>query len=111
LCIIVGIVVAIFWGDRRWVARGGEPGTVLDVAVWAVPFGLIGGRLYHVATDWQKYFAAGADPVDALKIWQGGLGIWGAVALGGVGAWIGCRRRGVPLPALGDAVAPAILLA
>ncbi|MDO2379640.1 prolipoprotein diacylglyceryl transferase, partial [Rhodococcus electrodiphilus] len=46
LCIIVGIVVAIFWGDRRWVARGGEPGTVLDVAVWAVPFGLIGGRLY-----------------------------------------------------------------
>ncbi|WP_407107155.1 prolipoprotein diacylglyceryl transferase [Rhodococcus aetherivorans] len=111
LCIIVGIVVAIFWGDRRWIARGGEPGTVLDIAVWAVPFGLIGGRLYHVATDWQKYFGEGADPLDALKIWQGGLGIWGAVALGGVGAWIGCRRRGVPLPALGDAVAPAILLA
>lgn len=111
LCIIVGIVVAIWWGDRRWVARGGQPGTVLDVAVWAVPFGLIGGRLYHVLTDWQKYFGAGASPVDALKIWQGGLGIWGAVALGAVGAWIGCRRRGIPLPAFGDALAPPILLA
>jgi len=111
LCIIVGIVVAIVWGDRRWVARGGEKGTVLDIAVWAVPFGLIGGRLYHVATDWQKYFGDGADPIDALKIWEGGLGIWGAVAFGAVGAWIGCRRRGIPLPAFGDALAPAILLA
>ncbi|MDV7356234.1 prolipoprotein diacylglyceryl transferase [Rhodococcus sp. NPDC019627] len=111
LFIIVGIVVAIFWGDRRWVARGGEKGTVLDIAIWAVPFGLIGGRLYHVLTDWPTYFGEGGDPVDALKIWQGGLGIWGAVALGGVGAWIGCRRRGIPLPALGDAVAPPILLA
>ncbi|NLU61300.1 prolipoprotein diacylglyceryl transferase [Rhodococcus sp. HNM0563] len=111
LCIIVGIIVAIWWGDRRWVARGGRAGTVLDIAVWAVPFGLIGGRLYHVATDWQKYFGEGADPIDALKIWEGGLGIWGAVAFGAVGAWIGCRRRGIPLPAFGDALAPAILLA
>ena len=111
LFIIVGIVVAIVWGDRRWVARGGDKGTVLDIAIWAVPFGLIGGRLYHVMTDWPTYFGEGGDPVDALKVWQGGLGIWGAVALGGVGAWIGCRRRGIPLPALGDAVAPAILLA
>lgn len=111
LCIIVGIVVAIVWGDRRWVARGGEKGTVLDIAVWAVPFGLIGGRLYHVLTDWPTYFGEGGSPVDALKIWQGGLGIWGAVALGAVGAWIGCRRRGIPLPAFGDALAPAIILA
>ncbi|MFC9554133.1 prolipoprotein diacylglyceryl transferase [Rhodococcus sp. NPDC056960] len=111
LFIIVGIIVAIVWGDRRWVARGGEKGTVLDIAIWAVPFGLIGGRLYHVMTDWPTYFAEGGHPVDALKVWQGGLGIWGAVALGGVGAWIGCRRRGIPLPALGDAIAPAILLA
>lgn len=111
LCILLGIAVALIWGDRRWVARGGQPGAVLDIAVWAVPFGLIGGRLYHVLTDWQTYFGEGADPLDALKIWQGGLGIWGAVALGGVGAWIGCRRRGIPLPAFGDAVAPPILLA
>lgn len=111
LFIILGIVVAIVWGDRRWVARGGDKGTVLDVAVWAVPFGLIGGRIYHVITDAPTYFGEGGNPVDALKIWQGGLGIWGAVFLGGVGAWIACRRRGIPLPAFGDAVAPGILLA
>ncbi|MFD4293902.1 prolipoprotein diacylglyceryl transferase [Rhodococcus sp. NPDC058505] len=111
LCIIAGIVVAVVWGDRRWVARGGEKGTVLDVAIWAVPFGLVGGRLYHVLTDWSTYFGEGGSPADALKIWQGGLGIWGAVALGAVGAWIGCRRMGVSVAALGDAIAPAVLLA
>lgn len=111
LCIIAGIIVAIVWGDRRWVARGGEKGTVLDIAVWAVPFGLIGGRLYHVLTDWPQYFGEGGTPIDALKVWNGGLGIWGAVFLGGVGAWIGCRRRGIPVAALGDAIAPGVLLA
>ena len=111
LCIIAGIVVAVTWGERRLVARGGEPGAVVDVAVFAVPFGLVGGRLYHVATDWETYFGPGGHAVDALKIWQGGLGIWGAIALGGVGAWIGCRRRGIPLPFFADAVAPAIVTA
>jgi len=111
LCIIAGIIVAVLWGDRRFVARGGKPGIVADVAVFAVPFGLVGGRLYHVATDWHTYFGPAGNPIDALKIWQGGLGIWGAVALGGVGAWIGCRRRGVPLPVFADAVAPGIVVA
>jgi phosphatidylglycerol---prolipoprotein diacylglyceryl transferase len=111
LMIIIGIVVAVFVGERRWVARGGTPNVVVDVAVWAVPFGLVGGRLYHVITDYQRYFVAGKDPIDALKIWEGGLGIWGAIVLGGVGAWIGCRRRGVSLPAFADAVAPGIALA
>jgi prolipoprotein diacylglyceryl transferase len=76
-----------------------------------VPFGLVGGRLYHVVTDHQLYFGEGRNPIDALKIWNGGLGIWGAIALGAVGAWIGCRRMGVPLPAWADAVAPGIALA
>jgi prolipoprotein diacylglyceryl transferase len=111
LCIIAGILVAVLWGERRFVARGGEPGTVTDVAVFAVPFGLVGGRLYHVLTDWQTYFGPGGNPVDALRIWNGGLGIWGAIALGAVGAWIGCRRRGVPLPFFADAVAPGIVTA
>ncbi len=109
--IIIGIIVAIAWGNRRWVARGGEPETVTEVAVFAVPFGLIGGRLYHVITDNELYFGPGKHPIDALKIWDGGLGIWGAVLLGGVGAWIGCRRRGIPLPAFGDAIAPGIIVA
>lgn len=111
LCIIAGIVVAIWWGERRWQARGGQRGTVTDVAVFAVPFGLVGGRLYHVATDWPKYFGPSGHPIDALKIWQGGLGIWGAIALGSLGAWIACRRRGIPLAALADAVAPGIVVA
>jgi prolipoprotein diacylglyceryl transferase len=111
LCIIAGIVVAVLWGERRFVARGGQPGTVTDIAVFAVPFGLVGGRLYHVATDWQTYFGPGGDPLGALKIWQGGLGIWGAIALGAVGAWIGCRRRGIPLGFFADAVAPGIVAA
>ena len=112
LCIIAGIVAALLIGDRRWTARGGEPGVIYDIALWAVPFGLIGGRLYHVLTDWKTYFGpGGAGPGAALRIWEGGLGIWGAVALGAVGAWIACRRRGIPLPAFGDAVAPGIVLA
>jgi len=112
LFIIVGIVVALVIGDRRWEARGGQRGVIYDIALWAVPFGLVGGRLYHLATDWRTYFGpGGAGLAAALRIWDGGLGIWGAVALGGVGAWIACRRRGIPLPAFGDAIAPGIILA
>jgi prolipoprotein diacylglyceryl transferase len=112
LFIIIGIVAALLIGDRRWVARGGERGVIYDIALWAVPFGLIGGRLYHLATDWRTYFGeGGAGLLAALRIWDGGLGIWGAVALGGVGAWIACRRRGIPLPAFADAIAPGIVLA
>ncbi|QNJ90408.1 prolipoprotein diacylglyceryl transferase [Mycolicibacterium fluoranthenivorans] len=112
LCIIAGIVAALIIGDRRWVARGGEQGVIYDVALLAVPFGLVGGRLYHVMTDWKTYFGdGGAGLGAAFRIWDGGLGIWGAVALGAVGAWIACRMRGIPLPAFGDAVAPGIILA
>jgi len=111
LCIIVGIVVAIWWGERRWVARGGTKGAITDIAVITVLFGLVGGRLYHVITDYQLYFGAGNNPLDVFKIYDGGLGIWGAIALGGVGAWIGCRRKGIPLPAVADAIAPGIVTA
>jgi prolipoprotein diacylglyceryl transferase len=111
LCIIAGIVLAVWLGERRWVARGGKPGQIGDIAVWAVPFGIVGGRLYHVITDNGKYFGEGQDPVSALYIWQGGLGIWGAIALGGVGAWIGARRAGIRFLPLADALAPAIVLA
>lgn len=111
LCIILGIALALWIGERRWRARGGSAGEVMDVAVWAVPFGIIGGRLYHVVTSPESYLGSGGDPIDALKIWQGGLGIWGAVALGGLGAWIGCRRKGIPLPPFADALAPGIAVA
>jgi prolipoprotein diacylglyceryl transferase len=112
LCIIAGIVVAVWWGNRRYVDRGGQPGVIMDVAIWAVPFGIVGGRLYHVITDHQLYFGpGGAGFLAALRIWDGGLGIWGAVTLGAVGAWVGARRAGVLLPPVGDAVAPAVAIA
>jgi prolipoprotein diacylglyceryl transferase len=112
LFIITGIVVALIIGDRRWAARGGQRGVIYDIALWVVPFGLIGGRLYHLATDWRTYWGPGGAGVSAaVRIWDGGLGIWGAVALGVLGAWIGCRRHGIPLPAFVDAVAPGIILA
>jgi prolipoprotein diacylglyceryl transferase len=111
LCIIAGIIAAIWLTDRRWLARGGAPGDVMDIAVWAVPFGIIGGRIYHVLTSPRPYFGEGGDPLRAFAIWEGGLGIWGAIFFGGVGAWIACRRRGIPLPAFADAIAPGLLVA
>ena len=110
--ILLGVIAALFIGNKRWADRGGERGVIFDIALWAIIFGLIGGRLYHVLTDWSTYFGpGGAGLIAAFKIQEGGLGIWGAVALGGVGAWIGCRRKGIPLPAFGDAIAPGIVLA
>lgn len=111
LAIIAGIVAAAWLTEKRWIARGGAPGDVLDIAVWAVPFGIIGGRIYHVITSPRPYFGEGGDPLRAFAIWEGGLGIWGAIAFGAVGAWIACRRRGIPLPAFGDALAPGLLVA
>jgi prolipoprotein diacylglyceryl transferase len=111
LCIIAGIIAAIWIGERRWLLRGGLKGEVSDLALWAVPFGVVGGRIYHVITDHDLYFGVGRQPIDALYIWRGGLGIWGAIALGGVGVWIGARRKGIRVPAVIDAMAPGLLVA
>jgi prolipoprotein diacylglyceryl transferase len=111
MCILAGIIVAVWITQRRLAGRGGKPGQALDVAVWAVPFGIVGGRLYHVLSSPQAYFGQGGHPLNAVKIWEGGLGIWGAVALGSVGAWIGCRRHGVSFLHFADAAAPGVALA
>jgi prolipoprotein diacylglyceryl transferase len=111
MCILAGILVAVWLGDKRWQARGGRPQEVVDIAIWAVPFGLVGGRLYHVITSSELYFGKDRDWVKAFYVWQGGLGIWGAIALGALGAYIGCRRHHVSLRTFADAVAPGIALA
>jgi prolipoprotein diacylglyceryl transferase len=111
LCILIGIVVAVWLTGRRLVPRGGEPGQALDVAAWAVLFGIVGGRLYHVITTPGPYWGEGGNPVDALKIWEGGLGIWGAISLGALGAWIGCRRAGISFLAFADAAVPGVAFA
>ncbi|WP_082096218.1 prolipoprotein diacylglyceryl transferase [Demequina flava] len=111
LCILAGIFVGLWLTTKRWVARGGDPDAVADIAIWAIPFGIIGGRLYHVISTPGPYFGEGGNPWDAFKIWEGGLGIWGAVALGAVGAYIGARRSKVSFSAFADSAAPAVLLA
>ena len=112
LCILVGIFQAVWLGNRRFIARGGLDGQVTDIAMWAVPFGVVGGRLYHVMTDWEIYFSEGGKGfLGALRIWEGGLGIWGAIALGGVGAWIGAKRQGVAFAPFADSIAPGVAFA
>lgn len=112
LCILAGIMACLWLTGRRWKAMGENPDRVLDVAFWAIPFGIVGARLYHVLiTDPSTYFGEGADPLDALKIWEGGIGIMGAISVGALGAWIACRRYGMSFVKFADAAAPGILLA
>lgn len=113
LFILIGIVVSVVTGEKRMQAKGYPKGLVTDIAVWAVPFGIVGGRLYHVITDNQLYFRSGRDPVQALEIWRGGLGIWGAISLGALGAYIAARRHReeVVFSDLADSLAPGIPLA
>lgn len=111
LSIILGIVVAGWMLQRRYRAKGGPEDRVLDLIMWMVPFGILGGRVYHVISSPDAYFGPGGDPVQVFRIWEGGLGIWGAIALGAVGAWIGARRYGLRMPPLADALAPALLVA
>ncbi|HEU5000509.1 MAG TPA: prolipoprotein diacylglyceryl transferase [Lapillicoccus sp.] len=111
MCILLGIVVAMWITSRRLATRGGKPGQVLDISAWAVPFGIVGGRIYHLITSPQAYFGEGGNPWNAVKIWEGGLGIWGAIALGALGAYIGCRRQKVSFLDFVDSAAPGILVA
>lgn len=111
IMILIGIFVALWLTTRRWVERGGNPETVGEIAIWAIPFGIVGGRLYHVISSPAAYFGEGGNPWKAFEIWNGGLGIWGAVALGALGAYIGARRHGASFTAFLDAAAPAVLIA
>ena len=111
LCIALGVWAAVTVCARRFRARGGDPALITVIAVWAVPAGIIGARIYHVITDYELYFGKGKHPLNAFKIWDGGLGIWGGIALGVVvGAWVG-HRHGVDTRLLFDCAAPALPLA
>jgi prolipoprotein diacylglyceryl transferase len=113
LCIILGVVVATFVGDRRLQKRGGRKGAIADVATWAVPFGLVGARAYHLATNPELYWGGPgrSGTIGALEIWHGGLGIWGGVLFGALGAWIACKRYNLSFAAVADSLAPAMPLA
>ena len=117
LCIIAGIAIAIWLGDKRFRARAiNGKSVVSEVAITAVPFGILGGRIYHVITSPDAYFGAGGHPLDAFKIWQGGLGIWGAIALGAAAAWFRYRQllKKIELPPFAiflDSLVPGVLFA
>ncbi len=111
LCILAGIVVAVLLTNHRLTARGAEPWITLDIALFAVPFGIIGGRIYHVLTHPDDYFFPGADLLKTLYIWEGGMAIFGALIGGALGVWIGCRVTGIRFWSFADALAPGLLLA
>jgi prolipoprotein diacylglyceryl transferase len=111
LCILAGIVAAVLLTNSRLTRRGAEPWIVLDIALFAVPFGIIGGRIYHVLTHPNDYFFEGADLLRTLYIWEGGMAIFGALLGGAIGAWVGCRVTGIRFTAFADALAPGLLLA
>jgi prolipoprotein diacylglyceryl transferase len=111
LCILTGVFVAVWWSDRRYRARGGEPEVVLDVAIVAVPAGIIGARIYHVLSSPEAYFGPNGDLALIPQVWLGGLGIWGGIAGGVLAGVLLLRHRGLRVAPLADAVAPALLVA
>ena len=111
LFILTGIVIATLIADRTLSRRGAEKGVMLDIALWAVPFGILGGRFFHVVTHPADYFYEGADLLATLRIWEGGLAIYGALIFGAVGVYIGTRKLGLRFLSVADAMAPGILIA
>lgn len=111
LFILIGIALAIWIGSRRFRQRGGPAGMILDIALWAVPFGIVGGRIFHVVTHWDYYFYPGADLTKVFAVWEGGLAIFGALLFGSLGAFIGARTAGIKFLAFADAIAPGVLVA
>lgn len=111
LWILAGVVAAWFIVERRWTRRGAPAEVSLDVAVGAVLGGILGARIYHVVTLPEAYFGPGADPLQILRVWEGGLGIMGGFAGGALGAWAVLRLKGLHAAPFADALAPALPVA
>ncbi|CAN5531154.1 prolipoprotein diacylglyceryl transferase [soil metagenome] len=117
LCILVGIIVAIVTTNYRMVRRGAEPWIIIDIALWAVVLGIVGGRVWHVATHVADYFGSGTNTWNPLQagavwnVWDGGLAIFGVLLGGGFGIWIVCRRAGLRFLSIADALIPGLLIA
>jgi prolipoprotein diacylglyceryl transferase len=111
LCILAGMILAIWLADRRLVERGAKSGIALDIALWTIPIAVVGARIFHILTHSGDYFYPGADLTAVLRIWEGGIAIYGGLLGGALGAWIGANRSGIKFWSFADAVAPGILLA
>lgn len=111
LCILMGIVLAVWITTTRWKKLGGNFDQVLDITLVSVPAGIIGARLYHIITTPERFFGPDGDWVEMFRIWNGGLGIWGGVLFGALAAWAWCRHKHYPMALLADAIAPGLLVA
>lgn len=111
LCLVAGMALAWVLGRSRWVDRGGLAETFESIAIVAIPSGIVGARIYHVATHWEDYSGDDRGLVSALYIWEGGIAIFGAVIGGALGAAFVAWRRGARLTAFADALAPGLIFA
>jgi prolipoprotein diacylglyceryl transferase len=111
LCMVAGVVAGIWLTGRRYRKAGYRPGVILDMATIAVPVGLVGARIYSLVTNFHRYFGAGSDWTDALRVWDGGMGVAGAVAAGALAAWVYCRRTGLEIGPVTLAAVPALAVA
>jgi len=111
LCMVAGVLAGLWLTDRRYRKAGGRPGLILDLATVAVPVGLVGARTYSVLTNFHKYFGPGRDWTDVLRVWDGGMGVAGALAAGALAAWVYCRRQGIEVGPIALAAAPALAVA
>lgn len=111
ILIVLGMFVAIYIGKKRYQARGGDGELLYDIAMWAIPMGIVGARLYHVITTPDDFFSSWETIAAIPRIWEGGLAIWGGVSAGALGAWIAVHRAGQRIGPVADALAPGILVA
>lgn len=117
LCIIAGIIAAVLLTNHRLTKRGAEKWVVIDIAIIAVPLGIIGARIFHVLTHPDFYFGADRntwnpfEPGSVWAVWEGGIAIFGALIGGAIGAWLGCKWTGIRFWTFADALAPGLLLA
>ena len=111
LCILMGIVLAVWITTTRWKKLGGNFDQVLDITLVSVPAGIIGARLYHIITTPERFFGPDGDWAEMFRIWNGGPGIWGGVLFGALAAWAWCRHKHYPMALLADAIAPGLLVA
>ncbi|MBV7363637.1 prolipoprotein diacylglyceryl transferase [Actinomycetaceae bacterium TAE3-ERU4] len=109
--ILIGILLVVFFGNRRYVSKGGDPELIWDVAIWAIPAGIIGGRLYEVFTSPWNYFPPTGNPWLIPQVWLGGLGIMGAISLGALTVYAVMRKRHARVGPFLDALAPMVLIA
>ena len=117
LCIVAGIIVALFLTNARLTRRGAEKWVVIDICLLAVPLAIVVARIYHVLTHAGYYFGPGSNPWNPFEpgsvwaIWEGGIAIYGALIGGAIGAYLGCKWTGIRFWTFADAVAPGLIIA